>query len=324
MRVLITGGLGVVGSQLARTIKDVIIIDAAEEPRNRWLISQLPYAKIYMHRLETFKELPNVLKNVDAIVHCAAHTGIPHSVDNPDDDWISNVDATRYLLECLRQSKRDIPTVVLSSIKPYRLNFKSHRVGNRYAFNDIKGVNEDCPLEPDEPYAASKLAQSALAQAYAHSYGLPIVTIRFSNLYGPAPCHGPRHGWLTWFCISKALNQTVNVTGNGYQTRDVLYTHDVTNAIKLALRYIKRTKGQLYNVGGGIENTVSVNEAVKLLGLKTVKVKARKNEDKIFVTDYSKFNKHTGWKPKVNVLQGIARVYDWAFWNKEKLRLLYE
>lgn len=351
MRFLVTGGLGVVGSLLARHLlaggHHVVIIDAAEEPRNKWAASELgEHARttIYTRRMEEM-DLRQIVKSVDAIVHAAAHTGIPHSALVPDDDWRSNVDATRALLEAMRITGAIVPTVVMSSVKPYRVHdLPVRQQDNRYVWvepDDVlkapnewvmaksaaeHGINERWPLEPDEPYAASKMAQTALCVAYARTYDLPIATLRFSNLYGPAPCHGARHGWLTWMCISKALGRPIEIQGSGLQVRDMLYADDIIAALLRSLERISELSGKVLNVGGGVSNTVSVLEAVKLLDAFDTATfgPGRKNEDPIFITDHSAFSQLTDWQPKVGVAEGVRRILEWAKAHRPLLERLYD
>lgn len=237
----VTGGLGVIGSKFVEIIINKgdksIILDAAEEPRNIWIADKLKSkfkdrVEIITSRLEK-EPLDEIIKKSDAILHAAAHTGIPHSTDFPSDDWISNVDATRLLLESIRKTKPNTPTIMLSSVKPYKTDHIKCKPGkSRMIWNDnFNGIDESVILEPDEPYAASKMAQSALGMAYGRTYNIPVTVLRCSNLYGDAPCHGPRHGWLTWFCISAALDWHIELQGSGVQTRDMLFSNDVASAV---------------------------------------------------------------------------------------------
>jgi CDP-paratose 2-epimerase len=323
MRVLVTGSAGVIGSTVARRLIEaghvVDGIDACEAPRNDWIAARAPKVSLFRSRIETLppRVLADLLEDVDAVIHCAASTGIPHSVVHPDDDWRSNVDATRVLLEALRQ--RPIPTVVLSSVKPYRVPVYRDSWG---------GLTEDAPLEPDEPYAASKAAQSMLAMAYAKSYDLPVVTFRCSNLYGPAPCHGPRHGWLTWFAISAAIGRPIEVQGTGAQTRDMLHGDDVASACRLAIEHAQRLKGRVFNLGGGAQNRISVNTAADRLstwgGVDIVHAPARAMDDMHVFACTAAFLRETGWRPLVGVMDGMRSVFEWAKSNADELRALYE
>jgi CDP-paratose 2-epimerase len=329
MKHFITGGLGVVGSEVARATllagDDVVILDACEEKRNEWVAENLlsrfgARVTIRRERMET-ANLTQVVE-CDRIVHAAASTGIPHSAKQPEDDWISNVDATRNLLETLRASRRKIPTVILSSVKPYRTARVVDLIDTADGYRG-KSLTEDTPLEPDEPYAASKMAQSAIAQAYARTYDLPIAIFRCSNLYGSAPCHGPRHGWLTWFCIASVLEREIEVQGSGKQTRDMLFTSDVYTATKAAFQHMTTCEGQIFNIGGGPSNTISVAQAVRALEADFVRGKSRAHEDMFVCADSSKFQRMTGWAPEVSVGLGIDRIVAWAKENVDSLEEIY-
>jgi CDP-paratose 2-epimerase len=338
MKYLITGGLGVIGSHFAEDTlssgHSAIIIDAAEEPRNIWMANFLQTKfgnklEIIIERLEKSRLIG--IETCDRVFHAAAHTGIPHSAIDPTDDWLSNAEATRVLLEKLRSLPNKIPLVALSSVKPYKVDtIPFHSKETRYEWNLIKGINENFPLGPDEPYAASKMAQSALCMAYARTYDMPIVCFRCSNLYGAAPSHGPRHGWLTWFCLSAALGRKIEIQGTGLQVRDMLFSDDVSSAAFAAFEHMEKLTGSVYNIGGGIDNSVSVLEAVELLKqLSGRKIgisygQGRKNEDQIFITDFSKFNSLVDWSPKVSVIEGMNKILRWAEQNKEELIKMYD
>lgn len=318
----------------------ITVIDACEEPRNRWMARRLfdRFGTRVLTRTERLERsvLTNLIHFVeesDAVFHFAAHTGIPHSVGNPDDDWASNVDATRNLLEAMRRADRRVPLVMTSSVKPYRIP-SAPAVERETRFSwDVRtsaGVDETCQLDPDEPYAASKMAQSALGTAYARSYDMPVCVLRCSNLYGDAPCHGPRHGWLTWFCIAAVLGAVIEVQGTGKQTRDMLFSDDVARAALSALGSEQAMSGSAFNLGGGITNAISCLDAVQVISeylgreVQTVEGPGRENEDMIFVTDHGRFTRATGWVPETDVRQGMARILDWAERNMEDLAGIYE
>lgn len=339
MKYLVTGGLGVIGSRFVEVVGDaghsVVVLDAAEEPRNRWIQDRLSRRladrlTVVVDRVERV-DLGLLLEGADLLVHAAAHTGIPHSAADPTDDWQSNAVATYALCEAMRCCPRRVPTVMLSSVKPYRLShLETVRLVDRTIWADpaFSGIDEECVLEPDEPYAASKMAQSALAMAYARSYNLPITVLRCSNLYGEAPCHGPRHGWLTWFCISAALGRSIDLQGSGAQTRDMLHADDVASAVLAAFDSDPTCWGNVYNIGGGAPNTVSCLEAVFALRAlcPTLKIKTsvgRRHEDALFVTNHEKFSTASGWTPRVRVLDGIERVYSWACDHRKALERIY-
>jgi len=342
VKYLITGGLGVIGSRFVDVVirdgHEATVIDSAEEPRNllteRKLLSY--YGKkvsILKQRCELTDFKPLLLEH-DAVLHAAAHTGIPHSSQDPTDDWRSNVDASRTILEAMREiGDKSPPVVMLSSVKPYRVHdLPMRESGERMKLEGayFLGIDETCLLEPDEPYAASKMAQSALVMAYARTYDLPVTVLRCSNLYGDAPCHGPRHGWLTWFCISAALGLPLEVQGTGLQTRDMLFSDDVASATLAAIEHMYMVRGNVYNIGGGYVNSISIKESVKLISEiygKPLEIRTgpgRKNEDMIFITNHTKFSTTTGWQPKVGIHSGVERLLRWATDNADDLWAVYE
>jgi CDP-paratose 2-epimerase len=320
MKIILTGGLGCIGSLYATAAiargDQVVIVDSGTDKRHaltrEMLGGRVDVLTTRVERCDWRGIL--VACKPDAIVHMAAHTGIPHSAEDPEDDWASNVEATRVLLEALRKGAARIPTVVLSSVKPYRVP----------AVLPECGVDEDMPLEPDEPYAASKAAQSLLSMAYARSYDLPVTVLRCSNLYGPAPCHGPRHGWLTWACIAAAIGIGFEVQGDGTQSRDMLHAFDVAAAVDLSIARIEAMKGRAYNLGGGAENIVSVSEALALAG-GAVRLGGprRPRDDDHFFTDTRRIHAVTGWAPKFFVRAEISRMVAWASANRAALRAVY-
>ena len=331
MKILITGGLGVIGSFAARMMAkehEITVLDAAEEPRNYFIKDRLPKnITVRIEKLET-ADLSDI-GDYDLVMHAAAHTGIPHSIIEPDRDWMDNVNATKHLLDAVRFAKKAPNVVALSSVKPYKTDNDCEIVGDRYVWKADKiGLDETTELQPDEPYAASKMAQSALCMAYARSYNLPITVFRCSNLYGPAPSHGPRHGWLTWFCLSAILGRGIEVQGNGYQVRDMLFASDVATAVLAANDNMSKLSGNVYNIGGGAQNSISVKEAALYIkdlvkGTEIKYAKGRDHEDLIFIADYSRFNSITGWKPQVNVKDGIKYIIDWSAENKKQLEDAY-
>lgn len=337
MKYLITGGLGVIGSLCARKLEadghSVTLIDDGADRRHDFNESQLNADTLlcYAQRLE--ETAPDVLADIvaahDRVLHCAASTGIPYSGEEPLDDWTRNVDGMLALLEALRKHPR--PTVALSSVKPYGLGRLAYlERPTRFELSGL-GVDEGYPLEPDEPYAASKAAQSLVCRAYAKSFGVPVLVLRCSNLYGPAACHGPRHGWLTWFCICAALGWPIEIQGKGNQTRDMLFWSDVLGAAESGWSELESNRiagGKILNLGGGRFNTVSPLEAVATLRslgatIETTSGPGRKHEDSLFVTDTSIVQGVLGWKPHVSVEGGIAQVFEWARVNRRKLAEVY-
>jgi CDP-paratose 2-epimerase len=339
VKILVTGGLGVIGSKFvsvcADSGDDITVIDAAETARNLWTADQLrtkygPQITIITQRVEN-TPFEKLLKEHNLVLHAAAHTGIPQSAADPTDDWISNVETSRHILEAMRKTQTTTPVIMLSSVKAYRLDdLRCEPSGTHTCWPDRpEGVDESFPSEPDEPHAVSKMAQFGLVMAYGRSYDLPVTALRCSNMYGDALCHGPRHGWLVWFCILACFNKPISLQGTGIQTRDMLFASDVAKAILAAHQNMDRLKGQAYNIGGGSANQISCFEATQLIGeilgkpVEIIYKPARKNDDMLFSTDHRKFTSITGWKPTVSVREGVKQVLDFIQANRETVARIY-
>lgn len=339
MNYLITGGLGVIGSLISKRLirdgHDVIVIDDGRDPRHEFNTPRGTYL-VVNGRLEDIERnyLAGLVTRSDRILHAAASTGIPYSAEQPLDDWRRNVDGTIALLEAVRKHPK--PTVVLSSVKPYGLKgLHGIERATRYELSG-DGVDETFPLLPEEPYGSSKAAQSLVCMAYGQSFSLPITVFRCSNLYGPAACHGTRHGWLTAFCIWAALGRPIEIQGAGNQTRDMLFWSDVLEACEHAWAEggVPGYYGQAFNLGGGRSNTISPLGAVAILRslgatVETTSGPGRRHEDNLFVTNTAAYEAATtrgpgtGWAPRVNVEDGIAQIYEWACENRDELRRVY-
>jgi len=315
---LVTGGLGVVGSLFARHVAAqghrVTVVDDGKDPRHDWTARQLGSLGIDVCRRDLRDDFwLGTVERIDFILHAAASTGIPYSATHSDDDWSRNVDTTRQLLDQLAHYDDPPRTVVLSSVKPCSTR--------------VLPLTEDSPIDPDEPYAASKAAQAALCQAWGRTYDLPIWVLRCSNLYGPAPCHGPRHGWLTWFCIQAALGWPITIEGTGEQSRDMLYIDDLIAAIECLFHAEEPPpNGELFMMGGGgAHNQLSVNEAAEHMACAALHGPGRQHEDQqVYVTTEKFRSRFPDWNARVHPWMGMDKIVAWARANADELREVYK
>jgi CDP-paratose 2-epimerase len=327
MKVLVTGGLGVAASAIVANYlqqgAQVLVVHTMEEERTKWIRRQLETAGypgallVAPLRVERAGDLATHVRAADLIVHAPSAVGADPVLD-PDADWRARVDGTRTLLEALRKTQARAPTVLLSSTKPYRVPKEGP---------GMHGVDEEAPLEPVDTHAAAAAAESLLGLAYARRYGLRLTVLRASNIYGPGPCGGPRHGWLTWFCIAAAIGREFEVEGGGQQVRDALYASDLVRAVELAGECIERTRGEIFNIGGGERHTLPVIAAAKRLeewtGARWHFGPARPAEVPAFWVNSFKFRQATGWQPVVEPTVGMSLVLDWAKPHRVELRGLY-
>ena len=153
--------------------------------------------------------------------------------------------------------------------------------------------------------------------------------MRQSCVYGCRQYGKEDQGWVAWFIIANILNKRVTIYGDGYQVRDLLFVDDLINAYNLAVKNIEKTSGKAYNIGGGRENSLSINNFLLILErlsgrkIKIKRDKWRSGDQKVCVMNYSKAKRDFGWTPEINVKKGIPIIYKWLVENKKDLELIY-
>jgi CDP-paratose 2-epimerase len=159
---------------------------------------------------------------------------------------------------------------------------------------------------------------------YARIYGLRSVVCRQSCIYGPRQFGVEDQGWVAWMIIAAVTGRPLTIYGDGKQIRDVLYVDDLLNAYDVAIERIDKVQGQVYNLGGGPENTMSIWSEFgpileKLLGKKVPVARGdwRPGDQKVFVADIRKAERELDWKPKVGVEEGVRRLFEWVSQNKD-------
>jgi CDP-paratose 2-epimerase len=194
----------------------------------------------------------------------------------------------------------------------------------RWGYKDLPfGASESQPLDFHSPYGCSKGAGDQYVRDYARIYGLRSVVMRQSCIYGPRQFGVEDQGWVAWFIIAAVTGKPMSIYGDGKQVRDLLHVYDLLDAYDAVIKNIDAVKGDIFNVGGGPENVLSVWTEFgpmleKLLG-KSIPVARgdwRPGDQKVFVADIRKAEKVLGWKPKYNVEAGIKQLFDWVSANK--------
>jgi CDP-paratose 2-epimerase len=157
---------------------------------------------------------------------------------------------------------------------------------------------------------------------YARIYGMRTLVFRQSCIYGPRQFGMEDQGWLAWFCIRAAAGRPVVIYGNGKQVRDVLHVDDLIAGYAAAIDCIDDTSGKAYNVGGGIQNTLSLLELLQVLHDKFGQPMQYSFEDwrpgdqPVFVSDISRARRDFGWSPRIGVEEGVGRLIDWIRENR--------
>lgn len=332
---LITGGCGFIGSNLARHFLEkgyaVTIFDnfsrVGAAANVSWLKNSNPSIKIIKGDIRNIKEVKKAVKRQDIIFHLAGQVAVTSSVSDPRSDFDINALGTFNVLEAARTSRRKPIFIFASTNKVYgRMEaIKIVEKETRYSYQDLKfGVPESMPLDFHSPYGCSKGAGDQYVRDYYRIYDLPTVVFRQSCIYGPRQFGVEDQGWVAWFIIAETNNAPITIYGDGKQVRDILYIDDLVRLFELTLDNIDKARGKIYNIGGGIDNTLSVWYEFgpilnKLFG-KKIKVKYsswRLGDQKVYISDIRKVEKELGWRPKVGVREGIEKLYQWVRRNKE-------
>lgn len=265
--------------------------------------------------------------SVDVVVHLAGQTAVTTSVQDPRADFEANALGTFNVLEAARRLD-PAPILLYASTNKVYGGMEDASVLERdtdYAYADFPyGVPETQPLDFHSPYGCSKGAGDQYVRDYARIYGLPTVVLRQSCIYGPRQMGVEDQGWVAWFIIAAVTGKPITIYGDGKQVRDVLYVDDLLDAYDAAVSHIDAAAGEVFNVGGGPDNTMSVWREFdpileRLLG-RTIPVDYsdwRPGDQRIYVSDIRKAGAMLGWRPQVGVEEGVARLYQWVVDNRD-------
>ena len=335
---LVTGGAGFIGSHTARRFLDrgwrVTVYDnlsrVGSEVALDWLHAHPNSAALYVVVGDVcdYGALAPVVAQADAILHAAGQTAVTTSVSDPRPDFEANARGAFNLLEAARASDRN-PVVIYTSTNKVYGGMESVGValdGAHYRYISLPdGVPETQPLDFHSPYGCSKGAADQYTRDYARIYGLRTVVFRQSCIYGTWQFGTEDQGWLAHFAIAALLDIPLTIYGDGKQVRDALFIDDLVSAFELAIDHGDQIAGEIFNVGGGPENTLSLLDLVGMLEQMRGKPiplsydEWRPGDQRVYVSDTSKIKKTLGWSPTVPVEKGVKRLYDWANQNRETL-----
>jgi CDP-paratose 2-epimerase len=335
MKYLITGGCGFLGSnisaELIRRAEDVIIFDnlsrVGSEINLEWLktLGKFKHIRGDMRNANDVENLVNAEK-ADLIFHLAGQVAMTTSIENPRMDFEINALGTINLLEAVRKYTPESAVLYSSTNKAYGdlAWIKYEESATRYIAVDYpKGFPETISIDFHSPYGCSKGTADQYMIDYHRIYGLNTVVFRHSSMYGGRQFPTFEQGWIGWF-VQKALEikagilkEPFTISGNGKQVRDVLYSDDMVNLYLKATGYIKIIKGHVFNIGGGMDNSLSLLELFSILQgkigveLKYVNLPVRASDQKIFVADISKISEMIDWTPRMGKDVGISEMINW-------------
>jgi CDP-paratose 2-epimerase len=334
---LVTGGAGFIGcNYVDRALTrgaDVTILDdlsrAGSSKNLDWLKERHgDKVKLVQGSVTDAALCERLTADVDAIAHFAAQVAVTSSVTDTLSDFYINVLGSFNVLEVARLSCNNPHVLFSSTNKVYGglEDIPTVELDSRYAFASLPlGVDEHVPLDFHSPYGCSKGAADQYFRDYARIYGIPTTVFRQSCIYGPRQMGVEDQGWVAWFVIALVTGKPITIYGDGKQVRDLLYIDDLLDAFDAALMRPDRSAGQIYNMGGGMENSISIWQEFKpiveaALGHDVPEPdyrEERPGDQPIFVADTTKAADELGWEPGVGVWEGIAKLTDWVKANQD-------
>lgn len=332
MKALITGGAGFIGINVARRFiergDEVTLFDNLSRPGGgdnvAWLAG--------LHGAGSFRlaeadvgdadRLAAATRGQDVVLHLAGQVAVTASIADPRSDFESNALGTFNALEAARRSGSNPIFLYASTNKVYGEldGIVVTEEATRYRYRDLPyGISETQPLDFHSPYGCSKGAGDQYVRDFARIYGLRTVVFRQSAIYGPRQFGVEDQGWLAWFVIASVCGHPMTICGNGKQVRDLLWVDDLVDLYLAAVERIDSVAGQVFNVGGGPERTISVWSEFgplleSLLGRKVPVEFAgwRPGDQRIYVSDGRKAGQLLGWTPRVGVEEGVRRLFEWV------------
>lgn len=358
MYVLVTGGCGFIGSHVALHLREkghkVAVMDNLVRRGGEKNITVLERQGVsFFHGdVRNPEDLTNLPSGIDLICDTSAQPSVVAGYANPLFDITNNGLGAIHILEYARP--RRIPLIFWSSNRVYgadRLNALPRcETATRYeydakawnrlpveqrpaGFHPIHGVSEGFSIDGGQRsiYGLSKLIADAACQEYAQAYDLPVVVNRFGVISGVGQFGHADQGWVVWWAIAHWFKLPLTYLGwQGKQVRDVLFVEDMLSLLDLQTAQITRFRGEVFNVGGGAVNSISLCETTETMQEISSRVtpitisdQARKGDIALYWTDNRKVTQQFGWEPQTNPRTGFSRIFNWIRANEADLRSRY-
>lgn len=292
MKVLITGGAGFVGSNVAAHLlgrgETVAVFDSLARhgaSENLAWLRTLGLKDFTHGDIRNAFDVEQVIRRLrpDVIFHLAGQVAMTTSMESPRRDFEINVLGSMNVLESIRLHSPETAVVYASSNKVYGnlghldLVEKVTRYQPAVMDHGGGGVDEATAIEFHTPYGCSKGAADQYMLDYARGFGLRTVVFRHSTIYGGRQFATYDQGWVGWF-VRQAIESRVNparppftISGDGKQVRDLLHVSDAVACYLAAFEHIEQARGQAFNIGGGVENSMSLLELLQHLERSTLR-----------------------------------------------------
>ena len=348
MKVLITGGCGFLGSNLAASYlqegAEVVVIDAlfrkGSAANLSWLEQQSAPGRFHFIQADLADaEAVLAVFRRHAPFHYIAHVGgqvaMTTSLTDPTRDLQTNVLGTFAVLESARALSPEALIAYSSTNKVYGdlEGLRYEETASRYRLPDHpEGLDESLGLDFSTPYGCSKGAADQYVRDWARVYGLKTVVFRHSSIFGGRQFASFDQGWVGWFC-QKAIEQKrahlagmapepFTIAGTGKQVRDVLHAADLIRLYRAAYENRQQMNGEIFNIGGGVANALSLLELFALLAellaippLVYTPTPRRASDQDCFIADISKAERLLGWSPAISCRDGVSSMLAWTETN---------
>ena len=347
-KILVTGGCGFVGSSLAHRLREdfpqseIICLDNLKRRGSELNLSRLRKAGIrFIHGDIRNKEDLEVINNIDLLLECSAEPSVLAGINSNLAYLINtNLIGTINCLELARKCQAKFIFLSTSRVYPIRTinNLQFQEGETRFELlneQTIPGVSsqgftEKFPLDGARSiYGTTKLASEFFVQEYVDMYGLQAVINRCGVITGPWQFGKVDQGVVVFWIAKHFWKQKLSYIGyggTGKQVRDVLHVDDLYDLLLLQLNDMEPHSGQIYNVGGGREISISLFELTALCEKFTgnrIEIQQipedRPSDIRVYLTDYGKINQATGWNPKRKVDQIIQDICQWTRNNEHLL-----
>jgi CDP-paratose 2-epimerase len=358
LHILVSGGCGFVGSHVALHLREkghkVSVVDNLVRRGGERNISVLEHHGIpFLHGdVRNPEDLANLPARIELICDTSAQPSVVSGYANPLFDITNNGLGAIHILEYARA--RRIPLIFWSTNRVYgadrlnalprretstrfeydvdawnRLPVEHHRCG----FDPIHGISEEFSIDGGQRsiYGLSKLIGDAACQEYAVAFDLPIVVNRFGVISGAGQFGHADQGWVVWWAMAHWFHLPLTYLGwEGKQVRDVLFVEDMLSLLDLQLSQLSSFRGEVFNVGGGASNAISLREAtcaMQEISSRSTNVtqsdKVRQGDVALYFTDNRKAWQRFAWKPQTDLRAGFTRIFEWIRENEAELRPRY-
>ena len=334
-KILITGGCGFLGSNLCyhglKNGYEISVIDNLSRQGSKVNLNWLIDAGLNSYHLVDIcdrSKVEEIIKELkpDFVFHLAAQVAMISSLKDPFEDFQINAMGSVVLLEAIRKFSPKTGIIYSSTNKVYG-DLKEYRLiesKKRYELLDSpNGFDEKTKIDFQSPYGCSKGSADQYMLDYHRMYDLNSTVFRHSTLYGGRQYSTFEQGWISWFCY-QAIKQKYNnstepftISGNGKQVRDILHINDAIKLYYLAIKNMDKLSGNVYNVGGGKDNSISIIELINLLekefdhSLQYSFLPWRSSDQKVYISEIKKIKDQINWKVNVKNIDGIKMMIDW-------------